>query len=76
MIRDIPYHFYDKYLGHTLSESEMEELSAKYEECQRNKLLAAKGCCLATCGTFIQEAQYIMDIMTGKDLSRYAKYIK
>jgi len=74
MLRNIPLNIYDKYLGHQLSEDEISELSARYAECLENRLLAVKGGCLAAGDTFSIEANYIKDILDGKDLSGYEEY--
>lgn len=47
-MREIPFHTYDKYIGHKLSVDEIKELKEKYEECNKNKLRAAGACCLRT----------------------------
>lgn len=73
-LREIPFHIYDKYIGHKLSDDEIKELKMNYEECNKNKLRAAGACCFATAGTFIKECCYINDILNGNDLSIYQQY--
>ena len=65
-MRDIPYTRYDKFLGHKLSQDEVDELTALYDECHQNIYKAAGACCLATTGTFIREARYIKNILDRK----------
>lgn len=65
-MRSIPYKRYDRFLGHELSEKEIDELAAYYDECRQNILKAARGGCVATAGTFIREAGYIRNILDRK----------
>lgn len=66
MIREIPYHSYDRFLGHELTTEEREELERRRMVCLENRLKAARCCCFATSGTFKQEADYIISILEGK----------
>ena len=65
-MRSIPYKRYDRFLGHELSEKEIDELTAYYNESQQNKIKAARGGCIATTCTFIEEARYIKNILDRK----------
>ena len=65
-MRSIPFKRYDRFLGHELSEKETDELTAYYNECQQNKRKAARGGCVATTCTFIEEARYIKNILDRK----------
>lgn len=66
MIREIPYRFYDRFLGHELTLEEREELERRRLVCLENRRKAARGCCFATSGTFKIESDYISSILERK----------
>lgn len=66
MSRDIPYHIYDRFLGHELTAEEREELERLRKVCLENRKKAAGGCCFATAGSFKQEADYITSVLDKK----------
>lgn len=63
MIREIPYHIYDRFLGHELTHEEREELERRRMICLENRTKAAGCCCFATSTTFKIEADYIKSIL-------------